>query len=180
MTTDRHVIRASKGKTVVLLAVSIGFVVLGAWLLAGGPAGVESRGCFKGSWVVCAVGATSVIFFGLCAVAALWRLFSSKPGLIVDSNGIELFAIGPSTFIPWTDVAGFSKIELHGQEMLVVRLHDPQKYIDLGGLFRRSMSAISQKMIGSPFAISSSFLAIRFERLWELCETYFERYGQGS
>ncbi len=180
MATDQQIIQTSKTKTLLLVVGSIGFVALGAWFLSLDPTEIESKCCFNNSFFLYAVGIASVGFFGLCAIAAIWRLFSSKPGLIVNSKGIELFAIGPSTFIPWPDVSGFSKVEVQGQKLLVVHLHNPQKYMETGGKFRRSMAAASYKMIGSPISISSNSLAISFEGLYELCETYFQRYANGA
>ncbi len=179
MATDQQIIQASKTKTLLLVVGSIGFVALGTWFLSLGPTEIESKCCFNSPFFLYAAGIASVGFFGLSAIASVWRLFSPKPGLIVNSKGIELFAIGPSTFIPWPDVSGFSRVEVHGQKMLVVHLHNPQKYIESGGKFRRCMASASHKMIASPIAISSNFLEISFERLCELCEMYFQRYASG-
>ena len=180
MIPDKQIIEASKSKTLLLIALGIAFVVMGVWLFTLDSAVIESMRRFNNPILIHGIGIVCIIFFGLATVAAIWRFFSSKPGLELSSDGINIFAMGPGTFIPWSDVSGFSVYEIHKQKMLVINLHDPNKYIETGGKIRRQIAKANYNLCGSPFAISSNALKINFRSLCELCERYILEYGKGT
>lgn len=180
MENDEKTIQASKTKTLVAIAISLGFVALGVSFLSLDVAEIESKQRFNSPFLIYAVGIASLSFFGLGAVVGIWRLLSPKLGLIISSKGIEIFAIGASTKITWSEISGFSVFEVHSQKMLIIHLHNPQEYIDVGNNFRRRIAAANHKMCGSPISISSNAFSINFKQLSELCETYFQRYAVGA
>lgn len=174
-TMEKRVIEASRSKTLLLVTIGLGFVALGAYFLALDPAAIESRG--RSPLLIYAVGIASVVFFGLCTAAGIWRLFSSKPGLVVSPEGIEMFGMGESTVVPWRDISGFSLYKVQGQKMLVLNLYEPEKYLEAGGGLRRRLAKANYGLCGSPMAISTSSLELSFKELHELCEEYLQRHS---
>jgi hypothetical protein len=61
--------------------------------------------------------------------------------------------------------------------MLIVKLADPEKYIQAGGSMRQALNRMNARISGSPVAISSSALKINFNELVSLCNSYHSKYG---
>ncbi|PFG11432.1 MULTISPECIES: STM3941 family protein [unclassified Marinobacter] len=179
-TLDRKTIETSKVKILLLIIIAFGFVALGASFLSLDPAEIASRRRFNSPLLIHGIGVVSVGFFSLCAIAGIWKLFSSGPGLALSSKGIEIFGIRSNTLVPWIDVSGFSVYEMQSQKMLIVKLRNPKKYIEADSSFRRFMAETNYKMCGSPISVSANSLKISFKELCELFEQYFERYTENT
>jgi len=176
--TDAVVIEASNTKTVLLVLVGIGFVALGAWFVSLDPETLAAQPRFNSPAFVHALGYVTVAFFGLCVAAAIWRLFSSKPGLILDREGLTVHGFMDDLFVPWRDVAGFGVYEAHRQRMLVVGLKNPEGYVERGGKLRRMVARANYSLCGSPVVISSNTLRLDFESLIEVVGKFHARWSR--
>ena len=184
-TTDETIIELSRGKLGLLVLGSGAFVALGAWLLSLDAAEIEDGRSFAFFYndplIVYGAGLAAILFFGLCGLYGLFKMFDRKPGLIFNSSGIVDNASGLAAgFIPWSEVLGAGVYEIQRQKMLVVGVRDPQKYIGRGGAFRRALNKANSKMVGSPIAISSVALKIDFSELVSLFDRYCRKYGGAS
>jgi hypothetical protein len=119
-----------------------------------------------------------IFFFGLGIFILLKKLFDARPGLeftptgIVDnSNGI---AVG---FVPWSEITGFEIGKVRSTKFLIVKLTHPQKYLAKRGWMRRAFSQATLNMCGTPLALSSTALAIDFDKLVDLFGCYLRKYG---
>lgn len=160
---EEKIIELSKTKIVFGVFGSIAFVALGIWLIP--------RNAFIG-WL-------GILFFGFAGIGWAKKLFSKKPGLILNSSGIVInrnnFQVG---LVPWNDITGFSIFEVRGTKMLVILLKEPEKYIEIGSSIRRNLNKINYQMSGSPIAIASSTLKIGFDELKQTAQDFYDRYGK--
>jgi hypothetical protein len=179
---DETTIALSRGKLVLLVLASCAFVALGAWLLTRDAAEIQYGRSFNffgnNPLIVYALGLAAVLFFGLCGLYGVRKMFDRRPGLVLNGDGLvdnaSAFAAG---FIPWSEVTGSSVYEVQNQKMLVVGLSDPGKYAGRGGALRRALNRANSDMSGSPVAIPASALAIDFQELVELFDRYHRKYG---
>lgn len=180
MASEEIVVPASKTKTLILVIIAAGFVALGFWLISLDPKTVEGQDRYNNSIVMYGLGYATVGFFGLLVVAGVWRLFSTKPGLVLNSEGVKIFAIGKDTFVAWKDISGFSIHQVQRTELLVLNLNDPEKYIESLGKVRGALAQANLKLCGSPIAVSSGTVALSFGELRELFKKYHGRYGSAA
>lgn len=54
---------------------------------------------------------------------------------------------------------------ISGQRMLVVRVADPDKYVERGNALKRVLNRANTRMCGSPVVISANALQISFDEL---------------
>jgi hypothetical protein len=178
--SDEVVVPASRTKTLVLLICAIGFVALGCWFLSLDPKTIEAQHRYSNPLVVYGLGWVTVAFFGFATVAAVWRMFSAKPGLVLNNEGVRIFAIGQDTFLPWSDVSGLSIFEVRRTRLLVVKLTNPDAYLESRGTLRRALGKASLKLCGSPIAVAPNTVALSFDELRQLFARYISQYGNAA
>ncbi|HEX8189739.1 MAG TPA: STM3941 family protein [Pyrinomonadaceae bacterium] len=183
--TDETIIELSRAKLVLTVLGSCAFVALGAWLLSFDAREIQYGRSFTFFYnsppIVYGMGVAAILFFGLCGLYGLFKVFDRKPGLILNSSGIHDNASGVAAgFIPWAEVLGASVYEIHNQKMLVIGVRDPQKYLARGGALKRAFNKANAGMSGSPVSISSVALKINFAELVSLFNRYHQRYGAAA
>lgn len=181
-TADETVIELSRTKLVLLVLGSCAFVAAGAWLLSFDMEEIRYGRSFtffyNNPFIVYGAGLAAILFFGLCGLYGLRKLFDGRPGLVLNSSGIVDNASGVAAgFIPWSEVEGSGVYEVHQQKMLIIIVRDPGKYIGRGGALSRTLNKANYKMSGSPISISSVALKIDFAELVSLFDRYHRKYG---
>jgi len=175
--SDERIIPLSKAKLLLLLVGACVFIALGIWMLQIGPEGMRSPR-FKVAFMH-GIGLASIVFFGLCGLVGLRKLFETKPGLVLNSTGILDNSSGISAgFVPWSDIAGFGIFQVQTIRTLVIEVIDPDKYANRGGAIQRALKKANVRLCGSPVAISSNALKIDFDELLQLCNDYLTKYGR--
>lgn len=178
-TVDQRIIALSKSKMALLLLGACGFVALGLWMLQLGPE--DARSMRVSLTFVRAIGLASVVFFGLCGLVGLKKMFETQPGLVLNSTGLIDNSSGVSAgLVPWTDVAGFGIFQGHNTRTLVIQVFDTDKYANRGNVIQRALKKANVRLCGSPVAISSNALKIDFDELLRLCGDYLARYGRDA
>ena len=176
--TDELVLELSKKKIALLVILACAFVALGSWLLTLDDVFIQSQRRFNNAALVHAIGLVGVLFFGACGLFGLKKLFDAKPGLVFSRSGFLDNASGVSAgFIPWSEVIGFEILEIHRQKMLVVRVKDPEQYVERGSSFKRALNRMNHRMCGSPIVISANTLKTSFSDLVSTFSQYRERMG---
>jgi hypothetical protein len=176
--TDEKIIQLSKSKILILLLISIVFVWLGWWMFSLDAVQIQSQRRFNSPEFIHGLGLVAILLFGLGMVVAIIKFFDKKPGLVLNSQGIYDNGSGVSAgFIPWSEITGFGIWEFQKQKLLIVLLENPEKYIEVGNVFRRALNRANYKLCGSPIAITSNALKINFDTLLEISDTYLSRYG---
>lgn len=151
------IVPVSKKKLIFATLGSLSFCVLGVLML---------REPHQTGWkTVTAVAA--LIFFGFSLVVLLVRLFDSRPGVIISSEGFQQYgSFGNLGFIPWEEVDGIDRMQVQRQRLVRVRLKDPERFISqFSGLKKRLLKA-NHRMYGSPVHVSPVNLSLSFEDLW--------------
>lgn len=170
-------IPTSKLKTSLILLGSIAFVITGIWLLFVSRSEQSSILIFSVSFI----GLASIIFFGICGLYSLTRLFDTQPGLVIDSEGIidrsSAVSVGR---ILWRDLRRIDVTRIQNQKFLTFYVINPQKYLQRGGFLQRQMNALNYKLYGSPIHIASNSLKISFGELTNLVFQYYDQYGLDS
>jgi hypothetical protein len=162
----------------VLILGACAFVVLGAWLLSLDETTIRSQRRFNDPIHVYGTGLVSIVFFGACGVLGIRKLLDKRPGLVFNSAGVVDNSSGVSAgLIPWSEIVGAEVFEIHKQKMLIIKVRNPQKYIERGGMLKQALNKANYKMCGSPIAITSNTLKIDFFELLSLFHQYAQKYG---
>jgi hypothetical protein len=167
-TPEDMAIELSKKKWLLITAGSALFVILGFWMLT----------LDLDDWEEVGAGLASVIFFGLCGIVGLRQLLDKKPALQFTKMGLIDNASWVSTgLIPWSDILGAEINESFGQQFLVVKVTNPDKYLQKGSPLKHWARKANFNMFGSPIAISSKGLKIDFNELVDIFNAYLSKYG---
>lgn len=180
---DEKIIELSKTKIALTILGASAFVVIGGWLFSLDEASIRSnsrsfRLFLSNPTAVHAAGLLSIVIFGFCGLFAIKKLADKKPGLVFNSLGvIDNVSLTSPGLISWSEVERLEIFEVRNQKILVVKVRDPQKYIDHGSLWKRKLNTANYKMCGSPITISSNALKIDFSELLSEFNEYHRKYG---
>jgi hypothetical protein len=164
----------SKSKFVLMLCGALVFVALGLWFVIAPPT-IENS--YWGNPTKIAIaGYASIIFFGLCAFFFMRKLPDNKPGLIIDDTGlVDNSSVLSAGHILWTDIENISVIEIHRQKLIMLRVKNPQHYIDKQtSLFKRKSMELNNKMYGTPLSITANGLKTSFDELLSIITKKFQ------
>jgi hypothetical protein len=176
--SDETIIELSKKRLLLLLLGASAFVAVGVWMFSLDAASIQSRRGGNDPAFVHGLGLAAILFFGLCGLYALKKLFDKKPALVFNNSGIvdNASSVSPG-FIPWSEVVGAELWEMQKQKLLIVKVRDPQEYFERGNPLRRKLNQANHKMVGSPISIHSNALKIEFSELASLFNRYQRKYG---
>jgi hypothetical protein len=177
---EEKVIELNKAKLKLLTVVSCASLALSLWMLSFDQAGVESHR-LNGQTSAHGIWVASIVFFGLCAIFGIRKLLEKKPGLVFNSAGLlDNASLVPAGVIPWSEITGVGALEVKKQTLLVVKLADPQKYIDGSGALKRALRRTTFSTYGSPVVIPLSAVNIGFNELLTLFNRYLPEHGKAS
>ena len=164
----------SKKKLLLMLAGSVGFILIGFWFIIDPPK--ISNPYFGDPTLLLLLGIVSILFFGICAVYIARKLPENKAGLIIDSSGLIDNSSGVSAGrILWSDIQDISVIEIHRQKLIMLQVKNPQDYIDRQkSRFKRKMMQMNFNMYGTPLSITSNSLKIEFNELINILHDQFQ------
>ena len=168
------VIELSKVKIMLLILGAIIFVLLGAWVLSLDAQTIENQRRFNSPSLVYGVGIASIIFFGLCGLVGIKKLFDKSPGLIINSKGILDNSSGVSAgIIPWAEIVSIGEYQVQKQKFISIQVTDPEKYANNGNALKRMANRANIKMCGTPINISANSLKISYSELLETITEYY-------
>jgi hypothetical protein len=175
---DELVIELSKGKAVLMILGSFAFVAVGYWLFRMDAAAMKGAPS-DDPHLVHGVGLAGMVLFSLSGIFGIRKLFDKKPGLVLNSAGIiDNSSVLAAGFIPWSKITGAEIYEVRRQKMLIVKVRNPEEFIQRGNVLRQATVRMGSKMSGSPIAITSNTLKINFTELLSTFEQYHRKYGQ--
>ncbi|WP_298520246.1 STM3941 family protein [uncultured Kordia sp.] len=163
----------SKKKIILLILGSLVFVVLGACLYF---EIIPNNDRMNASFIKI-VGIVSMVFFGLTLAIGIKRIVHTKLGLIINEKGIMDNSTATSVgFIPWRDITGVQPIKVASTNFLIIHVKNPQNYIDKGKnmLVKQSLK-YNLNNHGSPIAIGSTTLSMKFNTIGKLVNEAFEK-----
>lgn len=166
----------SKGKLLLFALGGAAFAALGLWLFLNADQ-MQRR---RSPLFVKAVGVVCVGFFGLIAVQAGAKVFSTSPGLIIDAEGLVDNASGVAAGrIPWSDIKKIGISTSEKQRFLTIEVRDPQKYVRRARLVKRWFLTQNMTYFGSPIHIPADTLRIDFADLVKVIKESHARYKRG-
>ena len=168
------IIQLSKKKTLVAI-IGSAFFVLSGYLMVINPEKFVSS-IFRNQETIRISGIAGVVFFGICFVIIVLKLFDKKPGLIIDQFGITNNSNATSMgLIEWDDITGIEKKQIMSTKFLILHTNKPEKYINRA---KHSISKYAMKLnfktYGSPISIASNSLKINFDELETLITSEYE------
>ncbi len=115
-------------------------------------------------------GIASVLFFGLASFYIFKKLFDNRPGLIISSKGIfDNSSAAPVGLIDWKDIINIDSIKIHGQQIILIKVKNPDKYIKKQDSKRiRNVLKANHNFYGTPIAITANGLKIALVKLQKL------------
>ncbi len=157
----------SKTKIILLLIGALVFVAAGSWGILE-PERFASYRYPKN--IVLIIGIASISFFGTCFVFIAKKVFSRKPGLIINENGIIDNSNATSVgLIDWEDITGMKTLKISSSKIIVIKTSKPEKYIRRSkNIISRNAMKANHRMYGSPLSIISNSLKINFNELENL------------
>ncbi len=171
-TPTEVVIPLSKGKVVLLLLSAVAFIAVSIWIWS--IADDQTR---YNPLYMKAVAVAGVSFSGLCAIYGCFKVFDTRPGLIIDEQGIvDNSSAVAAGRIFWNEVLALNVSEIAGQRFITIVIADPQKLVGRGNFFGRMLNTASTKMTGSPINISSISLGLKFDELVQALTMAFEKH----
>lgn len=178
-TNDELVIELSKSKAVLLILIALAGVAGGIWLLSMDERTIARDLPIEDPLFVHGVGIACIVFSGLCSILAVRKFFDKRPGLVLNSTGIIDNSSGIAAgFIPWSEITGAEIYKFQRQKMLIVKVRNPEEFIQRGNLLKRITVRMSHKMCGSPIGITANTLNINFDKLLSLFTQYQQKYGR--
>ncbi|MEO0474285.1 MAG: STM3941 family protein [Bacteroidota bacterium] len=153
------------------------FIAGGVWMFFHASTTAERHN----PYVIKTIGVASVLIFSMLLILLIRRIISGKNGLWIDEKGITDHSNEVSVgLIKWTDIIGFRKKELMATKVLLVDVHDPQKFIARAERrIQKNLLKSNLKSFQTPISLSANSLQIKFDELeaivWEQFQYYQER-----
>lgn len=161
---EQSEIKISKIKLILMIIGSAIFVGLGLWFISK-PNLFDSRN----EYLILIIGIASILFFGICLIFMIRKLFDNSIGLTINEMGITDNSSGTSVgLIEWNDISDIRTTQIASTKFILIETTNPEEYINRAktSISRRAMKA-NYRMYGTPLSISSNTLQIKFDELWE-------------
>ena len=172
---DKLEIPLSKKKILLAIAGSILFVIAGIYFMT---TMADQQDRFNPT-LVKTVGVASVLFFGATAVYGMRKLFDTRAGLIIDSDGIvdntNASSIG---LIPWEDITHVTIGEVASTKFLLIFTKEPERILEKVSGFKRRILAANKNMYGTPISITSTTLQYKFSDLEKLLKERLQQHRE--
>lgn len=165
----------SKTKALILVIGSLVFIAVGVslWLLPDVSRALPRYGQ--------AAAAATLVFFGLCTIHGLLRLFDRRPGLILDRQGLidhsGTYGVGR---VAWSEIRGIHVTSIYSTPVLTLEVRNPEKFLGQGDALRRYFTKERQRLTGSPVYISSTALNANFRDMSWAVVAFWRRYGEAA
>ena len=155
------VIPLKKHSVLVMALGAFAFVIVAAWLWS--AADTQRK---VDPLLVKVVSLLGVGFFAVCGIYLVRKLFDTRPGLVLDREGIVDHSSGAAVGrIPWDDITNVKVSSIAGQAFVTIEVVEPGKYIARGGALTRKLHAANLRLTGSPINISASLLPVTLDEL---------------
>lgn len=98
------------------------------------------------------------------------RVFDKKPAMVLDEEGFTDYTSGVNTGkVLWKDVTGICLKEGMGQQFIMLKVKDPEKYIEREkNPLKLRILQMNNRLYETPINISAKGMKISFEDLYQL------------
>lgn len=164
MKHERIEIKLSKQKGLFTFLGAVAFVAASIWLIT--YAYTQPR---YDPVLVTVIGYAGVVFFGLSGLYILYKLFGTKPGLIIDSDGIyDNSSAAAGHLIKWERIKGIRIEQIMSTKFILIDIEDPEEFINSASGIRKRLMSGTYNMYGTPASISSSALRCNLDELFQI------------
>ncbi|MEK6494117.1 STM3941 family protein [Myroides odoratimimus] len=104
----------------------------------------------------------AILFFGYASVMFISKLFSNKPGIVINEQGIfENATAVVNGLIPWQDITSVELYKMQSQKFVLVYVKNPEEYIakQKNIIKKKSMQA-NLKTHGTSIFINTNMLNV--------------------
>lgn len=171
-------IELSKKRLILLFLSSLGFVAVGFWFVFSPPVMEDS---FLGHpAALAAIGAITILLFGLAAILIGRKIPDTSPGLIITNEGITDNSSGTSIgFIAWKDIIAINSKLIGSQTFILITVNNPQDYINrTTSKIKKKVYQSTYKTHGTPLTISAIALAIKTPELVKLLQDQLSAFEE--
>lgn len=146
---ETFIAQYSRWRLVALFLSAVGFVALGMWMV-GAFGEVPSSRRHSASYFI-AIGWLSILFFGLCGVGIVSKLFDERSQLLIDSFGV-LWIPWSDQLIPWSEIRDVTTWNYKHQRFIVLHLRDATRFPGRGLSSR--LAGSNRMLTGGDISIS--------------------------
>ncbi len=128
-------------------------------------------------------GYVGTAFFGLCFIIGLYNFLRGafrREALVLTPESLTINTpIHDSYTLLWSDINGFERVDIAREHMLVINLHDAQRFIEKnsGTAFGRKLMRADTACVGSPCSISLNNIDTGEDDIESVLNQYMTKYG---
>lgn len=165
----------SPWKLVLLFALSLGFVTMGAWMagLAGEVPVSRRLGSSMPYW-----GWVTIVFFGLCAGVMLRRIFDRRPFLRVDERGIWQAGISSEMLVAWSEIEEIDRNRIYRNRFVGIRLKDTRRLAS--NWWRAILVTFNERMTGFQGSFTTTGTDRSFDELVAAVDHFARNFNTKS
>lgn len=103
-----------------------------------------------------------IVFFGYASILFCSKLFSNKPGIVIDEKGIVENATSVvNGLIPWKDITSVALYKMQSNKFVLIYVHNPEEYIERQkNIIKKKSMQANLKTHGTSIFINTNMLKI--------------------
>lgn len=139
---------------------------------------VVNNGSSSYSKDVMNAGSTILIVILLAiTIRLIIKLFNRKPGLVIDETGITDNASSVKAgLITWQDIKNIRSVKQHSNQLLLITVANPNKYIDAAHSLKKPVLQMNINMHGTPVIIPAAALNYNFTELQTVLTQAYKKH----
>lgn len=171
----------SKYKLTGLLCIALAFAAVGIWFVIDPGTFVSIGYHHRFKQEIFLIGFICVIFCAPAAAFIAYKIFSSKPGLIIDEEGITNNSTFASGFIKWADITDITMERISSSVYIMIHINNAEEYIEGQQNFLKRKSALANyKKYNAPIAIITDSLKCDYNELYTFLTDTLNIYKNAS
>jgi hypothetical protein len=121
-------------------------------------------------------GLAAVLFFGICAIFFVLKLFDSKPGIVINSKGfLDNSSTVSAGFVKWDDIERLSIMKVRKTKLILIHVKNPNDYINRQtNWFKKNLMKYNFNNYETPLSLTSNGLKCQFDELLNLIKKGIE------
>lgn len=129
------------------------------------------------------IGYIGAAFFGLCFIIGLRNFLRGtyrREALVLTPASLTINTpIKGGLKLLWSDINGFERVDIAREHMLVIHLHDVQRFIEQnsGTAFGSKLMKADTACVGSPCSIALNNIDADEHEITLILEQYLTKYG---
>lgn len=149
-------------------------VMVGVHMIIGEASEVLADSKIKSILLIRGMGWFCTIFGGWFGLIGISKIFTRRPGVLLNNEGFGKRYYGKNIFIYWDDIEKIDWYKTGRQKIIRVELRDNSRYKVENNAFVRLWSKAEKAVSGSHITLASNPFSIGFDDLLELLQSYLE------